>query len=194
MNDISATELGVQLSDDAIGAFIDDPATIPTHEIALEVLDVLEHEIADIQAQVDAATIEAQAVPLSAEKQDWLRRACYAGAMRRNDRHRVMQRDKELRGTKSSGGKAKDPDKVKANLAKQERLLEETKLRRINKEIERSKQTAAQMRLAQERRELHALQSYQNRFVESAKRLLPTDTYEAIRASATGENLVREVA
>lgn len=141
------------LTDDQITALIDDPAKIETHEQALTVLDCLDAEIANIQAQVDAAVIEANARPLASERQAWLRRATYAGAMRRNERHRVMQRDKELRGTKRPGIMPGSKTKEE-KLAKQQRLLAEAEARKAAKQAEIERQKTQQMDLAQRRREL----------------------------------------
>lgn len=141
------------LSDDEITALIADPAKIMSHETALEIIAVLDAEIANIQTQVDAATIEANVRPLTPERQAWLRRASYAGAMRRNERHRVYQRDKELRGTKGIGNMPpKDPHKAEANLLKQQRLADEAKTRRAKKELEREKQRTLQLQLVNERK------------------------------------------
>jgi hypothetical protein len=178
-----ATNPADELTDDQITAFIDDPATIPTHEIALEVVAVLDAEIAQIQSQVDAATIEANVRPLSAERQAWLRRASYAGAMRRNERHRVYQRDKELRGTKNPGNAPKDPNKAEANRLKQARLMEEAQARRINKENERTRLSLAQQELDLKRRDINRQLSFNHQFCEAARRLLPPETYEQVKAA-----------
>lgn len=137
----------VRLSEDAITALIADPALISSHEIALEVLDCLDCEIADIQTQIDAAQIESNAKPLSADRQAWLRRASYAAAMRRNERHRVMQRDKEIRGTKNAAQMKPRVD-PEAQKLKQARLLAEQETRRDAKKLELEKQRTLQMQLA----------------------------------------------
>ena len=128
------------LTDERITELIDDPTLIDSHEIVLEVLAVLDAEIASIQSQVDAAQIEANARPLSEERQSWLRRACYAGAMRKQVRHRVMMRDKELRGTKGPAqtlGKKGSPEE---RLLKQKRLLLEAEARKENRTMEHERQ------------------------------------------------------
>lgn len=146
------------LSDEQVTAFINDPATIATHDEAVEVIDCLDAEIANIQSQVDMAVIEANARPLNEDRQSWLRRATYACAMRRNERHRVMQRDKEIRGTKGSAGNsaADKSAKREANLVKQQRLLEETTIRRIAKENSRTQLQIERERVAVRRRELES--------------------------------------
>ena len=139
------------LTEEEITALIADPALISAHEIALEVLDCLDSEIANIQAQIDAAQIESNAKPLSADRQAWIRRASYAAAMRRNERHRVMQRDKELRGTKMLASlPRKDPE---AQRIKQERLKMEAETRRDAKKLEVEKQRTLQMQLAHQKRD-----------------------------------------
>ncbi len=179
----------IELSDDAVTSFISDPATIPTHEIALEILLVLENEIASIQAQVDAAVIESNIRPLSEERMAWLHRATYAGVMRRNERHRVIQRDKEIRSIKNGSGTPRnDPDKREANRLKQERLMAEAETRRIAKKLAMQEAANKTAKIAQQRRELAALRSHQCRFYESAKRILPEATFEAIKAELTKDS------
>lgn len=143
------------LTDDQVTPLIADPVRIETHDVALEVIGVLDAEIANIQTQIDAATIEANARPLSPERQAWLRRASYAAAMRRNERHKVYQRDKEIRGTKPANG-VKDPMKKEANLLKQQRLLAEAETRRLSKQLALANARAREMELAQERRAFKA--------------------------------------
>ena len=122
------------LTDDEVTAYISDPATIPTHEAALYVLDTLDAEIAQIQSQIDAAQIRYNNATIPAETEAWLRRAAYAGAMRRNERHRIIQRDKEIRGTKFQT--VPNVEKKQANLLKQERLKIEAETRREEKRKE----------------------------------------------------------
>lgn len=141
----------INLDDDAIAELIDDPARIQTHEIALEVISVLDAEIAHIQTQVDAATFEANVRPLSEDRQAWLRKACYAGAMKRSERFRVMQRDKEIRGTK--GRAVTEPKHSKEERAlKQQRLLAEVEDRRAKRLLALEEQKTRQMEIAQEKR------------------------------------------
>lgn len=139
------------LSEDAITALIADPASIQSHEVALEVLDVLDDEIANIQAQLDQAAAEAISRPLPADRQAWYKRASYAAAMRRNERHRVMQRDKEIRGTKFRGGTPKDPEVGKL---KQARLRDEAQTRKAGMLLKIEQEKTRQMEIAQRRREL----------------------------------------
>jgi hypothetical protein len=174
------------ISDDDIDRFIDDPALIQTHEQAIEVLDALDAEIANIQAQIDAAQIENNARPLSPERQAWVRRASYAAVMRRNERHRVIQRDKELRGTKGPKGNPPDPFKKEANLLKQQRLAGEVEIRRIAKQAEHLRLQNEREALAQRRREFQAAQDQQfdRLFVNAARQYLSTEQFEAIRKKA----------
>lgn len=173
-----------QQPDDWATAYIDDPAKIDTHELALNVVEVLEREIASIQAQIDAAQIEANIRPLSDARINWVKRASYAVSMRRQELHRVMQRDKELRGTKNYGGKPRDPDKKEANLIKQQRLADEVAIRRAAKQAEVLKLQNAQHALALKRREFSARQAYERRFVEAAKQYLPSDQFDYLCTQA----------
>lgn len=172
------------LTDEQVTAFIEDPATIESHEDALEVLAVLDAEIADIQVQVDAATIEANIRPLSEERQAWLRRASYAGAMRRNERHKVMQRDREIRRVK--GAAQMEPRRSKEEkILRQQRLLVEAETRREQKRAEGLRQANLQTELSLKKRELDAARSLDRRFMGAAKRLLAPELYEQIAAAAT---------
>lgn len=170
------------MSDDEITALISDPAKIETHEMALEVLGVLEAEIADIQSQVDAAVIESNIRPLSEDRQAWLRRATYAGAMRRNERHRVMQRDKEIRGTKIRQNPPKDPE---TGRLKQERLKLEAEARRDSRKLELTKANNRTMEIAQQRRELASRQAFQWEFHNRAKEMLSAEDYKRIASAIT---------
>jgi len=170
----------MSMTDDTLSELIGDPALIETHEIALEVLDTLDAEIAQIQTQIDAATIEANIRPLSSDRRAWLQRAAYACAMRRNERHRVIQRDKEIRGTKFNQPK-KDPAE---GIAKQERLRVEAEVKRMTKAAEIERQKTMQLELEQERRKLNERRTFNHNFQAVAKRLLPPSTYAEIVSAA----------
>jgi hypothetical protein len=157
------TESQYELTDDQITAFIGDPATIPDHDTALLVLDCLEAEIVNIQAQIDQAMAESTMRPLSEDRQAWLKRASYACAMRRNERHKVFMRDKEIRGTKIQQGSRKSPAEVEERRLKQLRLMEEAAARREKAAAKRASDLVrveelrlSQMEVAQRKRELAA--------------------------------------
>ena len=173
------------VSDDDLERFIADPSLIQTHEQALEVIDALDSEIAKIQSQVDAAQIEANVRPLTPERQGWVKRASYACAMKRNERHKVMQRDKEIRGIKLWPGKPHDPDKKESNLLKQKRLADEVAIRRLDKQNQHLAHQNKQEELARQRREFQANREreFEWAFVNAARRVLPKDTFEEIRAA-----------
>lgn len=179
---------GRALSDDDVTRFIADPALITTHEQALEIIEVLDSEIANIQAQIDAAQIESNAKPLSPERAAWLRRASYAAAIRRNERHRIFQRDKELRGTKNFGGNPPDPTKKEANLLKQQRLTTEAETRKLARQNEHQRLQNEREAIAQKRRELQDEQAkrFERRFVEAARQHLPAEQFEEIRRLSKG--------
>lgn len=172
------------VSDDDLDRFIADPALISTHEEALEVISALDAEIASIKAQVDAAQIEANVRPLSLDRQSWLKRAAYACAMRQNERHKVMQRDKELRGIKLWLGNPPDPTKKEANIVKQKRLADEVAAKRLAKQIEHDKLQNERELLAQKRREFQASRDreFERAFVNAAREYLSAGDFEAIRA------------
>lgn len=171
------------LTDDEITALIGDPANIESHEQALEIIETLDTEIANIQVQIDMLAIESNGRALPPERQNWLRRASYAAAMRRNERHRVMQRDKEIRGTK---GRAQQEPKLpnEAKILKQQRLMEEAATRRAAKQADALRSQFALQDVAQRRRELAEQSSFNHHFVAEAKRRLPDETYEALSAFA----------
>ena len=133
MGDVMAAQPNT-LSDDEITALIGDPSKIETREVAMEIMGVLDAEIADIQTQLDAAMIEANLRPLSAERQAWARRASYAAAMRRREYHRVLQRDRELRNAKLRGPQRRDPEEGRL---KQQRLQAEADARREQAVVKR---------------------------------------------------------
>src|SRR5690348_5565519 len=94
--------------------------------------------------------------------------------MRRNERHRVMQRDKEIRGTKGHAGTPKDPNKAEANRLKQARLMVEAETRRDAKQ----RKAVPDM--------LSALRSAEKYFtILSADNQIAEDGLEVVRAAIT---------
>ncbi len=166
------------LSDDDIDRFISDPSLIGSHEQAMQVIDALDDEIANIHAQINAAQFEADLRPLSPDRLDWLKRASYAGAMKRNERHRVMQRDKEIRGIKLWGGTPKDPTKKEANLLKQQRLADEAASRKLTKQNEYLALQNEREALAQRRREFQAQFDILRDALRRAKSRLEEEGYQ----------------
>jgi hypothetical protein len=177
---VSVDHVPSALDDDTIGRLLDDPALIETHEQAAELIDMLDREIANITAQIEAAEMNRTA---STERgQNWLRRATYARAMRINERIRVRQRDKEIRGTK---GPAQTPPSGlgrEESALKQQRLMEEASARRAARAADMERERTRQMELARAKEELKASRAaaFERRFVDAAKRLLPSETYRAI--------------
>jgi hypothetical protein len=174
-----------ELSDEQITAMIDDPVLIDDHETALEVLAVLDAEIAGIEVQLDAAMIEARARPLPADREAWFRRASYAGAMRRRERHKVYQRDKELRRLKGSALTPASEAKKLERAAKHQRLLAEAEDRKVKRALEH-----ATVRLEQERLDMERTRKAV--FFKVAHELLPPDMLqrinEAVAERATSRN------
>lgn len=176
----------IELTDDQVTGFIADPATIPDHDHAIQVLDCLDAEIASIQAQIDQAVAESMIRPLTEDRQAWLKRASYAAAMRRNERHKVFMRDKEIRGTKFQQ-RQKSPDETEVKRLKQVRLMEEAQTRR---EIAASKRAqhnvrmeeirTQQMEIAQRKRELAAQNDFRYAFHLKAQAMLPPEMYQEI--------------
>lgn len=167
-----------QLTDEEFEAKTADPSLIRTHEEAVAVLAELDEAIAHIQMQVDAYAVESNGREMPEDRQAWLRRASYACAMKRNHRHRVMQRDKEIRGTKGAATTArKDPA---IGLAKQERLKIEANTRRI------AKQAAHETALA--------LVHIGRIFMLVAKDYLSPESYTAILAQAKKRRFGEQVA
>lgn len=154
------------LTDKQITALINDPALIMTHDVAREVLGRLNDEIASIQAQIDAATIEANARPLPSERQAWLIRASYAAAMRKRAHRAVMQRDREIRGTKGPAQTPLSPERQaqrEVGLAKNVRLKAE-----------------AEARVAKRQHQV----TIEHRFFEAAKLILPKEKFQEILKAA----------
>lgn len=169
------------LTDEQIDLYVDDPLTIESHEVAREIISILDGEIANIDAQIIVANVEAQARPLPPERQDWLRRAAYAGAMRRNERHHVIQRDKFLTGTKNQGTPPKDKEEKRL---KHERLLSESTERRLKRQTEILRLENERMALANAKRELAAKQTFEHHFARIAKGILSEDQFDKITEAA----------
>lgn len=171
------------LSDAEIAAYINDPATIATHEVAIEIIGILDAEIASIQTQLDAAALAAAVQPLSPDRLNWANRAAYAAAIRRQERHRVWQRDRELRGTK---GSAATPPKhtPEEKRLREERLLAEARDRRAKRDLELTGLRVQQEDIAQRRRELRAADSYERKFVAAARAMLTEAAFADLDAAA----------
>lgn len=133
--------------------FIQNPAAIDTHELALEVMEAINQSIASIDAQLDASAILAGNRKLRNEEEDWVRRACFALAMKKRDYHKVFQRDRELRGTKGKAQTEANKDKYAANLLKQERLKAEAEERRVTKQHKFEEMQIKRLELEQKARE-----------------------------------------
>lgn len=166
------------LSDDEFEAKIKDPSLIKTHEEALSILEDLDMNAADISAQIDAFRIEmvARVGEMPQERLAWLRRASYALAMRRNEREKIMKRDRELRGVYDMQaaiiGKASQKSVLKAA-----RQATHT----ANAEAKKSSAEAHKMRIELNR-------SLDRLFVKVAKQLLQPDMYHAILELASAEH------
>lgn len=80
----------------AFEADIDDPDRIAAPERAAEIMAVLDHEIASIEAQIGVAKVRYAVVEMPPETMAWLRRASYALAAKRRERHRVAMRHNYL--------------------------------------------------------------------------------------------------
>lgn len=159
------------LDDNEFEARLRDPSLIATHEEAVAILEELDEEIAHIQMQIDAYSIESNGREMPPNRQAWLRRAAYAGAMQRNHRHRVIQRDKELRGTKYTAHTSqKDPT---LGLAKQQRLSLEAQVKREAAAVKRERNRIALEDMAERR-------SFARTFVRSAKDLLTDNDFQAV--------------
>jgi hypothetical protein len=161
------------LSDEQISALIEDPLQIEDVVTAIHVLGVLDAEIASIDAQLDAASVEARARPLPADREEWFRRASYAGAMRRREYHRVNQRYREIRGAKGLGQTPASEAKKLEKAAKHQRLLAEAEDRKEKRALKH-----AEARLAQERLDME--RSRRSLFFKVAHELLPPDTLKRI--------------
>lgn len=129
-----------------------NPLLIETKEMAQEVLNWLNREIANIDAQLDAAAIQAGQREMPESKADWLRRACYAVAMKKRDYHKIYQRSRELRGIK--GPSQTEPSHTKEEKAlKHQRLLVEAETRRTAKQLQYQQAKNREAELAQKKRE-----------------------------------------
>jgi hypothetical protein len=159
------------LNDDEFEARLRDPTLITTHDEAIGILDEIDRSLAHIQTQIDAYAIESNGREMPPERQAWLRRAAYAGAMRRNERYRIIQRDKEIRGTK---GLAQTPRKDPAiGIAKQQRLMVEADARKADKLAAHARQQVLIEDIAERR-------SAARMFIDVARERLTSNDFEAI--------------
>ena len=165
--------------DPALEAAIRDPAQVTSHEQILLFIGMLDLEIASIESQLEMARAEAAIAPLTNYRQDWMRRAAYARSMRWNQRHRLHQRDKELRGVK---GPAQTPPKDPAEgQAKMARFQAEVEARRAAKLAETAKHNA---RAA----EFLAMQGWRRHFIDVVRDSLTAEQFTAFVLEAKRRN------
>lgn len=173
-------ELGEKmLTEDEVNGMINDPATIETHEQAIEIMDILNQEISSIQSQIDAAQIRSNAKPMDLDEENWLKRASFACSIRKREYHKVCQRDKEIRGTK---GKAFTPPKhtPEEKILKQQRLLEEAQVKKAKRLLEIETQKRIQSEAAERNRQMKIQESFYYKFSQAAHDFLDENTYAEI--------------
>ena len=174
------------LTDDEITAYEDDPTTIPSHEIALEVIRVLDEEIAAITMQLERHDARYPEDIAPADRRTWALRATMARAFKRQARTKVMMRDRELRGiAKGPAQTPPDPDKALERERKHQRLMAEVEARKAAKLASAAENARRQAELSLQSQQLKHLKSYQHRFVELAKALLDPEDYEQLCQAAS---------
>lgn len=158
---------------DEIEACILDPALIQTHAQALEVLQAIQLEIGNIEAQLSDYALEAarhQEMPQG--RREWHRRAAFALSVRQGMRRAVNARDRELRGIPDAV-----PPGAAENQARHSRLRAEAQDRKAGRLLEHAK---VQESLAVA--ELN--QSLARHFVEVAAERLAGDVFDALAVEA----------
>lgn len=170
MAETMSTDQSDDLDDEQFEARLRDPSLIATHEEAVMILEELDHDIAQIGMQIEAYSIEASTREMPEDRQAWLRRAAYAGAMKRNGRHRVIQRDRELRGTKNNGTPPKDPA---LKLARKEAFILELSDRKLKREADVLRQRVALEAVADKR-------TLARMFQQVCKERLPDEQFQAL--------------
>ncbi len=161
----SAPEELPDLSDDDYEARIADTALIATHAEACAILVELDSNIAHIQTQIDLFATEATGRAMPENRRDWLRRAAYACAIQRSQRHRVLARDRELRNSSIVQKAKKDREE---RMAQQARLTVEAEGRKLAALVQQQQMQDAR--------------HYGRLFVKVAKERLPPETVGEIDA------------
>jgi hypothetical protein len=167
--------------DDEFEAKVRDTALISTHAEALAMIEEIDMNAADIQAQIDAFRIEmvARVGEMPQHRLDWCRRASCALAMRRVERERILKRDRELRGVY---------EKAAANAAlgvtKAERKLAGIANFTAQSEAAKAKSVARAADLELERQRLINKLDVNRHFVAIAKKKLSAEQFEAIHQAA----------
>lgn len=175
------------LTDDEIETLINRPDQIESREQGWEIIEIIDAEIANIDAQIAVAESEGRISPLSEDRRDWLRRAAYARAMKANERDRVYRRCKYFRFMKGPDNQESTEaakTKAEANRIKQERLKIEGEAKRLKRANEAETIRLEQMKIAQLKREIKARQSLQHHFVQIAAEHLLQLTYDEIMNAA----------
>jgi hypothetical protein len=125
-------EVDSDLSDEEFEDRLIDTSLIKTHEECVSILNELDADIAAIQSQIDVYELSTSGRLLPQERTDWAKRATFACAIKRSQRHRVMMRDRELR-PKPQPSPKKDQS---LQIAKQERLKSEVDDRKEKRALE----------------------------------------------------------
>lgn len=178
-----------------IAAYIEDPATIPTHEAALEVMAAIDREVVAIHAQIVAAQARYEYDPPTAAEEDWLRRAIYARSYFNKDRGRVYHRDRELRHVSLASGNEKE-QRARERAERTQREQAAARQRKAEKQAAKQASHLASLDLELRRKELDAKCCLHHFFKEEAKKLLPREVYSEIEsvAKALADERIRQKA
>jgi hypothetical protein len=191
MNSPADTMNESALSDEQIETFIGNPMKIQDYETALEIMQILTDEIANITAQIEAAKIEAEMVGISENRCAWLKRAAYARSKKQSEYQAVMRRGYGLKGPKTPALEQADVKAAEAAAAREIRLIKEAEAQNIKAaaEIERQKFLAEKEKTMQasiaakkERaaRNVEDSLRYERHFINAAKATLPQYLYAEI--------------
>jgi hypothetical protein len=168
----------IDLADD-FDTKLRDTSLIATREECLDIVTQLDHAIASIQRQIDVFNIKNDGLVLHPDQEDWLQNAAYACAMKKNQRHKVMMRDREFRNVKFQ--QHNDPAlklaKQEKHIAKNERMKAEAEARKAAKLVEQQKWQVAQAEISYQK-------SVARHFVNVARERLGDDVFTDIMNTA----------
>jgi hypothetical protein len=175
--DVHSVEM-TEEEETVFNAAVDDPSTIVTEANAKEVLECLDDDIATIRHQLNAAKVEADTVgTLSADRQNWVRRASHALVWKLKQRGAVGARLDELRPKPPAPPPAPPVDKQIAQISG--KVADKVALARVRIQQEEAiRQRKAEESAAKQRRmELSAARnkSQAEMFVSAAKTRYPLD-------------------
>jgi hypothetical protein len=158
-----------------------DPSHLTDREVILGLLVELDDEICSITRELDTAAMAWLIEPPSPAAVAWAKRATYARAMRYQAKHRLILRERELRGIARDIENARSGKKDPVVLAAREvRLAEEAARGRVAREAEVLKLKNQREELQVRAQRMGEMRSINRIFVEIMRERMLASDFEAV--------------